>query len=225
MKFLSSRQKGFTLVEIIVSIAIFIVVAIVALGALLRIIDSNQKSQGLKTSINNMNFALESMSRELRVGSSYYCLTGLDEDPVNAFAETSITTTQPCDSVGSITPAWVIAFNSTKTAPNGAGTCRLIYAYFYNGLSLYKAEQSACATTLTFYPIIYNPAISGDVNTDQSSINFSTGRIRVVTKDPGNPSVILQPYVQLFFSGSSGVKEKNRTTFDYQTTISQRIID
>ena len=77
-KRISSQKKiagGFTLVEMIVSVAIFTIVAFVAVGALLKVIDANKKSQSLKTSINNLNFALESLSREMRVGSNYTCIS------------------------------------------------------------------------------------------------------------------------------------------------------
>ena len=70
-----NNNKGFTLIEMIVSIAIFMIVALVAVGAFLKIIDLNNKSHTLKDSINNINFALDLMSRELRVGSNYYCPT------------------------------------------------------------------------------------------------------------------------------------------------------
>ena len=62
---------GFTLIEIIVSLAIFAVVSVVAIGSLLKVIDANKKAQALKTAINNLNFALEAMSREIRTGSEY----------------------------------------------------------------------------------------------------------------------------------------------------------
>jgi prepilin-type N-terminal cleavage/methylation domain-containing protein len=68
-----TSQKGFTLIEMVVAIMIFVMVAMVALGALIKIVDANRKSISMKNSITNLNFALESMTRELRVGSDYNC--------------------------------------------------------------------------------------------------------------------------------------------------------
>jgi prepilin-type N-terminal cleavage/methylation domain-containing protein len=43
-----SLQKGFTLIEMIISLAIFTVVALVAVGALVKVMDANRKSINLK---------------------------------------------------------------------------------------------------------------------------------------------------------------------------------
>jgi prepilin-type N-terminal cleavage/methylation domain-containing protein len=53
-----SFKKGFTLIEMIVSLGIFTIVALISIGALVRITDANKKSITLKTTINNLNFAL-----------------------------------------------------------------------------------------------------------------------------------------------------------------------
>jgi len=67
------NNKGFSLVEILVSIAIFSVVMVTAAGALLTTIDANHKAQAIQSVMNNLNFALESMSRAIRVGDTYHC--------------------------------------------------------------------------------------------------------------------------------------------------------
>ena len=69
----TSTIAGFTLIEIIVSMAVFIVVAVIAVGAFLKILDANKQSQALETAMNNADFALDSMSRDLRVGYGYTC--------------------------------------------------------------------------------------------------------------------------------------------------------
>ncbi len=66
-------QRGFTLVEMIVAIFIFSVVMIIATGALVNILDANRKAQTEKSVINNLNFALDSMTRAIRVGTDYNC--------------------------------------------------------------------------------------------------------------------------------------------------------
>lgn len=64
-------QKGFTLVEMMVSLAIFSVVMVVALGAFLKIVDVNKRAQSIESAVNNLNFTMEAMSRELRTGRQY----------------------------------------------------------------------------------------------------------------------------------------------------------
>ena len=66
-------NKGFTLIELMVSVTIFIVVMTISLGALLSISAANRKAEALKTVMNNLSFSLESMSRAIRTGVDYGC--------------------------------------------------------------------------------------------------------------------------------------------------------
>ncbi|MCR4334260.1 MAG: type II secretion system GspH family protein [Patescibacteria group bacterium] len=66
-----NKNKGFSLIEIMVSLAVFSIVVLVAAGALLSIISGAKKTQALKSVINNLNFAMEDMSRNLRIGKDY----------------------------------------------------------------------------------------------------------------------------------------------------------
>ncbi len=65
--------KGFILVETIVSVAIFSVVMTVGIGSLLSMVMANRRSQYFKITINNISLAMESMSKEMRVGYGYNC--------------------------------------------------------------------------------------------------------------------------------------------------------
>lgn len=69
--FAPSKQKGFTLVEMLVAVAIFSVVMIIAVGSLVSIIDANRKARTQKTVLNNLNATLETMSRNIREGNNY----------------------------------------------------------------------------------------------------------------------------------------------------------
>lgn len=64
-------QKGFTLIEIIVAVSIFVVVMVIAIGAVLNAVDANRKAQNINVIVNNLNLAVESMVRDLRTGNDY----------------------------------------------------------------------------------------------------------------------------------------------------------
>jgi len=64
-------NKGFTLIELIVSVALFTIVMMVAMGAVFSVVNANRKSQSLNVVVNNLNFAFESMIRDLRTGTDY----------------------------------------------------------------------------------------------------------------------------------------------------------
>jgi prepilin-type N-terminal cleavage/methylation domain-containing protein len=69
-----NKKDGFTLVEMLVSVAIFLSVMIIAVGSLISIINANRKSQGIKSVVDNVTFAIESISRDTRNGTNYKCL-------------------------------------------------------------------------------------------------------------------------------------------------------
>jgi len=80
-------NKGFTLVEMIVAVAIFSIVMVMALGALLAVINANKQNQAIQTAVNNLSLSLETLSREMRVGSRYHCgSVGEITDPQNCLA-------------------------------------------------------------------------------------------------------------------------------------------
>lgn len=67
----ANKNKGFTLVEIMVSVTIFALVMTVSMGAILTIVNANRKAQSLKSVMNNLNFALENLTRTIKTGGTY----------------------------------------------------------------------------------------------------------------------------------------------------------
>jgi prepilin-type N-terminal cleavage/methylation domain-containing protein len=112
----TAHQRGFSLIEVLVSLSIFAVVMTIAIGSLLALISSNAKTQNMQSVLTNISFALDSMTREIRVGSDYYC-----------GAESSLPTTgeatRDCSSGG---PAF--AFNEGGVSlTEGTGSKRIGY--------------------------------------------------------------------------------------------------
>ncbi len=116
----TTSLTGFTLVEMMVSVAIFSISMTIALGALLSMSESDRKAQTLKSVINNLNFAVDSMSRAIRTGQAYHCDITQTSPPVTAARDCS-------------SPATSIAFLSADN--------RTIYYCLGNG--------STCSTTGT----------------------------------------------------------------------------
>jgi prepilin-type N-terminal cleavage/methylation domain-containing protein len=69
----TQKQKGFTLIEMMVALFIFSLVVVTAIGVLIISIDANGNVRGLKSAINNGHLALELMVRDLRFGSDFSC--------------------------------------------------------------------------------------------------------------------------------------------------------
>jgi prepilin-type N-terminal cleavage/methylation domain-containing protein len=69
-------SRGFTLVEMIVSVALFSIVMVVAVGALLSLTGANKKAQAIQSVMNNLNITLDGMVRNIRMGSDFRCGMG-----------------------------------------------------------------------------------------------------------------------------------------------------
>ncbi len=210
-----NTQRGFTLIEMIVSLGLFSVVAVVALGALLKIINANNKAQSLQTAITNLNFSLEAMSREMRVGARYNCTDGATTvtSPSNPF------TGRGCESdSGSSSSGVAIAFVSSKTNSSAAtpNTCNLISAYRFvpstlvaGAWNLEKASQDPSSVACG----------EGFADSDFSSIVDPNVTITSYLVEVSSNAY---PMAYIKISGYSGTKEAQRTYFDIQTAVSAR---
>lgn len=83
-------RKGFTLIELMTSVSIFLIVMTISMGAILGIFNANDKVGTLKITMDNLNLAVETMSREIRFGTTYDC--GLVEPitPTNCLAGSEV---------------------------------------------------------------------------------------------------------------------------------------
>jgi len=68
-----AMRRGFTLIELMTAVSIFAIVMVISMGSIIGVFDANRKSRTLKTIMNNLNLAIESMAKEMRYGESYHC--------------------------------------------------------------------------------------------------------------------------------------------------------
>lgn len=71
-----NKKRGFTLVELVTALGLFIAIMTISLGSILGIFAANSKSRSLKTVMGNLNLTVETMSKEMRYGKKYHCGAG-----------------------------------------------------------------------------------------------------------------------------------------------------
>jgi type II secretory pathway pseudopilin PulG len=71
----TQKNRAFTLIELMVATSIFIVVMLIALGSFVVASDSARKSHALSATMDNVSFAMENMTRSIRVGKDYTCVS------------------------------------------------------------------------------------------------------------------------------------------------------
>lgn len=69
-------SAGFTLVELLIAVSLFVVIVTISIGAILSVVDANKKAQNSKTVVDNLNYAVENMTRTVRFGDDYHCGSG-----------------------------------------------------------------------------------------------------------------------------------------------------
>ncbi len=69
------RLSGFTLIEIMVAVSIFTIVAVICTGAFITANQINQKAQAIKLAMDNLNFALDDIVFKMKEGTNYRCIT------------------------------------------------------------------------------------------------------------------------------------------------------
>ncbi len=67
------QKKGFTLVEMLVAISLFVIVVFISIGAIMSIFSANGKARASKSVVDNLNYTVENMVRNIRFGGLYHC--------------------------------------------------------------------------------------------------------------------------------------------------------
>ena len=203
---ISSRTKsaspklttGYTIIETMISISIFLIVVMIGIGALLNANLIHNKSRDTKTVLDSLNFIMEDMSRNLRTGFDYECLDSY-QGGINM-------STTPRDCNGG---KEIIFKPSGWTATNRT---ILDYGFVLNGSNNYYDIHS----------INNNNPESIKLNPDDVKFDSSSGFWVSGAKSP-EESDFQQPFVVIRLIGTITTKG-NITPFSIQTSVSQRLL-
>ncbi len=195
-----SNRRGFTLIEIMVAVSIFTIVMLMATGALLSILDSNRKVQSQQAIFSNLDFALESMSRKIRVGATYRCIPG-------GYSSTNIDKIQDCN-VGGDAFAFE-PFGGDQSNPSDQIVYRL------NSNQIERSTDGGASFVALTSPEIRIEGLKFYVRGSTPS-------------DSEQPVVLISVYGCAGLKASeacSSPATKTKVDFNLQTTVTQRLLD
>ena len=95
--FTTENNKGFTLLEMLISMAIFTIAVFIVMTSLFSITNVQKKVIAKQSAEDNLRFAFESMTKEIRTGKKFHCgttpppLTDSANCPFGSSAGTSFT--------------------------------------------------------------------------------------------------------------------------------------
>ncbi len=192
---MKKTEKGFTLIEMMVAVSIFAVVMLVGVGSLLALVQTNKRAQAINSVMNNLNAAVESMTRTMRVGTTYHCAATYND-------LSNLTSPQDCSGVNGNLPGVLLAFESANGNKSNSAD-QVVYRI--NGKQLQRSLDSGANWVALTSP---------DVSID--SFNFY-----VVGALPGDG---VQPRVLMRIKGSAQVPG-GATNFTVQSSVVERLLD
>ncbi len=211
-------QSGFTLIELIVSLGVFSTVVTIAVGALLVLVAANQQLQSEQSVMTNVSFALDSMTREIRTGTDYYCDSSNSQSGTNNMFDEGrdldsiidINTYRDCHNSSSDLTFRGLSFVESGDSVTGSSD-RVLYFYNEETQTIYRrvGSDDPMPITSTSSGAIINDfkfRVTGAVPLE----GVGTGRLQ-------------QPTVTIFIDATDA---KNPDKHHYlQTTITQRTLD
>ena len=190
------KNKGFTLIELMIATSLFTVIMLMGVGSLVVSSDSAKASQKLRITVDNVNFAMETMTRELRMGTNYECAT--------SFVNLASPNLADCP-LGS-TPGNIIAFNPQQTL---GAPLRVSYQLRPRNDAANTNSLERCEINVTPCSEIVSP-----------DVDIKTLKFFVKGSDPNDT---IQPSVEILINGVVTIKNtKIFKSFTLQTMTSQR---
>lgn len=189
------RQAGFTLIEMMVAVALFAIVMLIAGATLFSLVYANRKAEALQSVVNNLNISLDEMVRNMREGSNYRCGSSIEAEN-NA----------PGNNCTASNPANIIYFT-----PFGMPSDDLPkddWGYAYDSAGLVCPAGRICE----------NKNGTGWTPITSPEVQIQSLAFYVVGTAPGTS----QPKVIFTIKGQAGTQASTFSTFDIQATAVQR---
>lgn len=195
---------GFSLIELMVSLSIFSIVMTISLGTLLTLIDANTKAQALSSSMTNISFALDSISRNLRTGKDYYCAGDIDTGHDELHDD----------------------YNGVNDCPNGNTV--IVFTPGLNSEDRIAYRLNEADHQIEQWVDVNGPDdtwVPITSNTPPGAVTINEFTITVVGSDPVSLSDEVQPQIAILIDGEVDAGLPEPTEFRVQTNITQRILN
>ena len=224
---ITNHNQGFSLIEMIVALGIFSIVVTTAVGSLIVVINNNQKLQAEQSIMTNLAFALDSMTREIRMGYAYVCAgvnnksgtTGrMFDDDRTEHGEMDDTQTRDCgsgDNAGDKKFRGVSFVEGGESISGGIANNRVMYYY-----------DSDLADANDVRRIMRRVGNDKAESVISSNIDIVDARFYVTGSDTlkKNDTNTEQPTVTIQIEAKS-VNDVTGKTYYLQTTVAQRTLD
>lgn len=188
------NRKGFTLIEMMVAVTIFTIVAVIVSGAFVTLTGIFKKVQSSRAVIDNINFVMDTMALQIREGRNHsfgapcFGFDPEDDGSIEIYCSNSIEFTE-----------YVLVNESFLPRRN----------------LLYRLDNGSIIQCSSVYPIL---AIDGScISLNSPEIVIDDFRFIGIRYQPGLPYIIA-----VFLEGESVSSRGQRTEFSLQTMLTER---
>src|SRR5690606_12007534 len=74
------HSGGFTILELMIAMAIFTVLITVGIGAVLDAMTQHARTRYIRTAMDNINYTMEDIARNIRLSSQIRCITSVNQN-------------------------------------------------------------------------------------------------------------------------------------------------
>lgn len=133
-----SQRQGFTLIEMLVAVSLFSVVATITTGSILVLINNNTQNQSEQSVLGALTMAFDSMTREIRTGTYYFC----NNSNFPNLGNMGVASVADCSNGGR-----GLAFReSTRRLTQGSQNDRI--AFYFNDGTIYRKISNTLAESI-----------------------------------------------------------------------------
>lgn len=200
-------SRGFTLVELLVVLGLFSMISVLSLGALFNAQKINGRLQETQSIIDNINLSTQTITRDVRFGSEFYC-------------DTTLPATVPTVRRNCVYGVGVAAGKALIFRPSESTDYRDRVAYYVSNGILFKDEYPFGKASSTLQ------MTSDDVTITNLAFYVDGAQSSDGSVDFGGVTDLKQPIVTLLLSGKTNPASGGTSiSFSVQTSISARDVD
>ena len=209
----TKNQNGFTLVEVMVAVGLFVVVAITSVTAVLSVTATHKRTREYRQALDTVNFLIEDMARNIRLGSNYHCNENIQAD-IEASTISDLDKPEDCPGGSS---ALSFEGQNGDSGDNADQVAYMVGVKESAGLTILKKNQDS-ATAL-------HQILPENVSIDTAGTSFTVIGSLPFPATAGDPDTDqIQPRVIIKISGNVMYKGE-LIPFHVQTSVTQRLID
>lgn len=187
-------KRGFTLIEMIVATSVFIISVLIIVGSLVSLNNASRKARAIRIATDNLSAAIDSISRNVRMGTTFHCGCGGVGDPT---FPTGVRDCPMLDNLGN-GGARCLAYEG-QSGTGGAGD-QIVYRL--SGGKIQRSTDSG----VTYL----------DMTAPEIRVTDFKFFVQGIAKSED------QPVITMLMRGDTGVTPTTKTVFNLETTINPR---